>query len=122
MSDPATAQPIQLATSYLPAPLARGTILAAPDTGPSGIYDRLNDMSHGPLTWHEAVSARMPTPAEADLLALPTGVPVLRIVHATTSPTGDPPEINDTHPNAEHAEIGYPITHDPAATPRQPTA
>jgi DNA-binding GntR family transcriptional regulator len=122
MGDPATGQPIQLATSYLPAPLARGTILAAPDTGPGGIYDRLEDMGHGPLTWHEAVSARMPTPAEAELLALPTGVPVLRIVRATTSPSGDPLEVNDTRLNAEHFEIGYPITRDPAARPRQPSA
>ena len=121
MGDPGTGRTIQLATSYLPADLARDTILAEADTGPGGIYDRLEEMGHGPLTWHEAVSARMPTPDEADLLDLPPGTPVLRIVRTTQSPSGQILEINDTRLNAEHYEIGYPITRDPAANPMRPS-
>jgi DNA-binding GntR family transcriptional regulator len=117
MGDPQTGQPVQLATSYLPSGLARGTILAEADTGPGGIYDRLEEMGHGPLTWHEAVSARMPGPDEADLLRLPSGVPVLRIVRTTQSPDGQTLEINDTRLNAERFEIGYPVTRDSGATP-----
>jgi DNA-binding GntR family transcriptional regulator len=121
MGDPATGLAIQLATSYLPADLARGTILADIDTGPGGIYDRLEEMGYGPLTWHEAVSARMPTPDEADLRDLRPGIPVLRIVRTTQSPLGLVLEINDTRLNAEHYEIGYPITRDPSATPAPPS-
>lgn len=120
MGDPQAGQPVQLATSYLPAALARGTVLAEADTGPGGIYDRLEEMGHGPLTWHEAVSARMPTPTEADLLDLPPGIPVLRIIRTTENPDGQVLEINDTRLNAEHFEIGYPITRDPGATPAHP--
>lgn len=120
MGDPQTGQPIQLATSYLPADLARGTILAEADTGPGGIYDRLEEMGHGPLAWHEAVSARMPTPTEADLLDLPPGIPLLRIVRTTQSPDGQVLEINDTRLSAEHFEIGYSLARAPGATPAHP--
>jgi DNA-binding GntR family transcriptional regulator len=63
----------------------------------------------------------MPTPSEADILDLAAGVPLLRILRTTTSTTGQPLEINDTRLDAEHFEIGYPITRDPSATtgPRQ---
>jgi GntR family transcriptional regulator len=88
MGDPETGLVLQLATSYLPADLARGTRLAERDTGPGGIYDRLEEMGHAPLTWTEAITARMPTPAETDALDLAPGVPLLRILRTTTGATG----------------------------------
>ena len=106
-----TKNPMQLATSYLPADLARGTALAERDTGPGGIYDRLEEMGHRPLRWKESVSARMPSPEEAEALRLPTdvGVPLLRILRVTTSPTGQVVEVNDTRMSAELFEVGYTI-------------
>lgn len=109
MGDPDTGVVRQLATSYLPADLARGTILTEADTGPGGIYDRLEEMGHGPLQWTEAITARMPTPSEAELLDLPPGVPVLRIVRQTTSSQGKPLEVNDTRLDADRFEVGYPL-------------
>ncbi|WP_460074032.1 GntR family transcriptional regulator [Streptomyces sp. YKOK-I1] len=111
MGDPETRKPKQLATSYLPAELARGTRLAEADTGPGGIYDRLEEMGHRPLEWSEGVSARMPSPEEAEALDLPVdvGVPLLRVVRVTTSPTGGVVEVNDTRMSAEEFEIGYSI-------------
>ncbi|MBB4920981.1 GntR family transcriptional regulator [Streptosporangium saharense] len=105
----------QLATSYLPAWLARGTVLAEQQTGPGGIYDRLEEMRHGPLRWAEALSARMPSPDEAKSLDLPPGVPLLRIVRTTTSASGQVLEVNDTRMSAELFEIGYPIRRSPGA-------
>ncbi|MET9617500.1 GntR family transcriptional regulator [Kitasatospora indigofera] len=109
-------EPTQLATSYLPAAVARGTHLAEKDTGPGGIYDRLElDLGHGPLTWHETIGARMPTPAETADLRLAKGTPVLRIVRTATSPAGVAVEVNDTRMSAGQFEIGYPITRHPSA-------
>lgn len=111
MGDPETRKPKQLATSFLPADLARGTQLAEADTGRGGIYDRLEEMGHRPLRWSESVSARMPSPEEAEALALPAdvGVPLLRVVRLTMSPSGEVLELNDTRMSAEEFEIGYSI-------------
>lgn len=115
MGDPETGMALQLATSYLPADLARSTRLGDADTGPGGIYARLEEMGHAPLHWHEAITARMPDPSEANLLDLAPGIPVLRILRMTSSDTGQPLEVNDTRLDAERFEIGYPITRDPSA-------
>ncbi|WP_457512134.1 UTRA domain-containing protein [Streptomyces sp. TE33382] len=103
------------ATSYLPATLARGTQLAQKDTGPGGIYDLLEQMGHAPLTWEEAVSARMPTPTGSTRLHLPKGVPLLRITRTTTNPDGTVLEINDTRMSADTFDIGYTLTRHPNA-------
>lgn len=120
MGDPATGQATQLATSYIPAALAAELpILAEPDTGPGGIYDRLEQAGHGPIQWTEAITARAPGTEEALLLKLPPGVPLLRIVRLAASSAGRPLEVNDTRVNAEEWEIGYPITRHRSARPRQ---
>jgi GntR family transcriptional regulator len=116
MGDPATGQPAQLATSYIPAALAAELpVLAGADTGPGGIYDRMEEAGHGPIRWTEAITARMPDPAEARALRLPPGVPLLRIIRLAASPAGRPLEVNDTRLNAEQFEVGYSITRHPTA-------
>ena len=109
MGDPTSRKPMQLATSYLPSTVARGTRLAEADTGPGGIYDLLEGMGHQPLAWGETVGARTPTPTEVTRLALAKGVPLLRIVRTATGPDGTVLEINDTRMSAEEFEIGYSI-------------
>jgi DNA-binding GntR family transcriptional regulator len=116
MGDPAGGQATQLATSYIPAALAEELpVLAGRDTGHGGIYDRLEDAGHGPIRWTEAITARMPAPAEARLLSLPPGVPLLRIIRLAASPAGRPLEVNDTRISAEDWEITYPLTRHPSA-------
>jgi GntR family transcriptional regulator len=115
MGDPDTRKPMQLATSYLPAAVARGTRLAEVDTGPGGIYDLLEGMGHRPLLWSESVSARMPTPVEAARLGLVKGVPLLRIARTATGAGGTVVEVNDTRMSAEEFEIGYSIRRHPSA-------
>ncbi|MFF2619727.1 GntR family transcriptional regulator [Kitasatospora sp. NPDC058046] len=116
MGTPDTREPEQLATSYLPEHIARGTRLAEKDTGPGGIYDILErDLGHDPLTWHESIGSRMPTPTEATDLRLTKGTPLLRIIRRTTSPDGTLVEALDTRMSAEKYEIGYPVTRHPSA-------
>jgi DNA-binding GntR family transcriptional regulator len=106
----------QATTSYLPADLARGTALELPRTGPGGIYDRLEqDLGYGPLKWAEELSSQAATPADVAELALPPGVPVLRIVRISTAPSGRVVEVNDTHVSAELYVVRYPISRTRAA-------
>lgn len=117
LGDPETETPMQIATSYLPADLVRGTALEQRDTGPGGIYDRLErDMGYGPLQWTERISARMPHPAEAEALALDPGTPVLCITRVTTDDEGSCVlEVNDTRMSADTFDVGYEIDRDPSA-------
>lgn len=105
-------EPMQSATSYLPADIARGTVLEEASTGPGGIYDRLEqDMGHGPLVWEERVSTRLPTPEEARELVMPKAVPLLVITRtSTSSSTGRVVEVNVTRMSGARFEIGYPVT------------
>lgn len=110
MGPPGATYAVQLATSYLPAALARGTVLAERDTGPGGIYDRLEqDLGHGPLAWSERVSSRMPEPAESADLAVPPGVPILRMLRITRSarPGHAVLECCDVRMRADLFGIGY---------------
>ncbi len=118
MGEPRTGNPAQLATSYIPSGLATELpVLAEPDTGPGGIYDRLEDAGYGPIQWTESITSRPPTPAEARHLRLPPGAPLLRIVRLAASPAGRPLEVNDTRMNADEFEITYPIRRHSSARP-----
>jgi GntR family transcriptional regulator len=98
MGDPATREPAQLATTYIPAALAdEFPVLAGKDTGPGGIYDRMEDAGYGPIQWEEAIS----TPREARRLHLPSGVALLRVIRLASSPDGRPLEVNDTRMDGE---------------------
>lgn len=116
MGDPATGRVMQLATSYLPADLAAGTVLAEADTGPGGIYDRMeaDHLGWGVLEWTGTISARAATPEETALLDLDPGVPVLCVIRTTTASSGAAAgrvvEVNVTRRDASRFEVGYPIT------------
>jgi DNA-binding GntR family transcriptional regulator len=116
MGDPATGRPTQLATSYIPADLAGELpVLAARDTGPGGIYDRMEEAGLGPIEWTEAITTRPPSPAEASRLGLAPGVALLRIVRLASSPAGRALEVNDTRMSGDEFEICYPLSRDPSA-------
>lgn len=103
-------RPMQIAISYLPEWLARGTVLEEAHTGPGGIYDRIEqDMGHGPLSWHEDVSARMPAPEEARTLEISRATPLLVITRVSTSRGGRPVEVNVTCMSAARFHVGYPV-------------
>lgn len=117
MGDLETGRPIQLATSYIPAGLAAELpVLAAPDTGPGGIYDRMEEAGFGPIRWTEAIMARPPSPAEASKLRLAPGVALLRIVRLASSPADRPLEVNDTRISGDEFEISYPLSRDASAS------
>ena len=92
----ADGQPVETAVSYLPASIAAGSAIVDDDTGPGGIYARLEEMGHELDHFIEEVSARMPTADERRRLSLTDGVPVIVLVRTAYDTAGRPVEVCDT--------------------------
>ncbi len=92
----ADGRPVETATSYIPAAFAQGTKIEQTDTGPGGIYARLEDAGHTLARFIEEVGARMPTPEERRALQLATGVPVLTVVRTAYDTNDVAVEVCDT--------------------------
>lgn len=88
-------KPVQLATSYLLLADVAGTQIAEKDTGPGGVYARLAELGLEPSRFREEVRARMPRPAEAELLAMTPGTPVFEILRVAATTDGRVVEAND---------------------------
>lgn len=88
-------KPVLLSTSYLPAELVAGTRIAQPDTGPGGMYARLEELGRRPVRFREEICSRMPSAQEADRLALSAGVPVVLVVRTAFDAEGQAVEVND---------------------------
>lgn len=92
----ADGKPIETAISYIPASLAQDTKIEQPDTGPGGIYARLEEAGHTLARFTEEVGARMPTPEERRTLQLAAGVPVLTVVRTAYDTNDVAVEVCDT--------------------------
>ncbi len=92
----ANGEPVEIATSYIPLNFARGTAIVENDSGPGGIYARLEEAGHPLDRFVEEVAARMPTPGERRALQLPPGVPVLTVLRTAYDTTGTAVEVCDT--------------------------
>jgi GntR family transcriptional regulator len=99
--------PVETATSYIPADVARGTPIADPNPGPGGIYARLEELGHTLERFTEEVTARMPTEAEVRVLALTPGVPVFRLIRTAYDVQGRAVEVCDTIMSADAYVLNY---------------
>lgn len=88
--------PVELAQSFVPSSIARGTLIEQVDTGPGGIYARLEDLGIQLAEFSEEVAARMPSPEERRRLLLPGGTPVLTVKRIAFDHTGSRVERTDT--------------------------
>ncbi|MGW1377796.1 GntR family transcriptional regulator [Streptomyces sp. NPDC002446] len=115
---PDTAHPLQLATSYLPMSLVgKLPVLGAADTGPGGIYDRIEEHHDAPISWEETVSARPANDHEQQQLRVGAGLPVLVVTRV--SRVGDQVvEVNRTRMPADRFAMSYQVMRD--ATARWP--
>jgi GntR family transcriptional regulator len=100
--------PHQIATSYIPLDLAQGTAIEQENTGPGGVYARLEESGHLIDSFNEEVSARMPSPEEREILSIPEGVPLLRVVRSAMDADGRVLEITDTLLPADRHILSYP--------------
>jgi GntR family transcriptional regulator len=102
----ADGQVVQLATSYLPARISADTAIERQDTGPGGIYARLEELGHRLTRFSEAVRGRPPLPSEAAELGIPYGYPMLSVTRIAWA--GDHPvEVNDIVMSADRYELVY---------------
>jgi GntR family transcriptional regulator len=92
----ANGRPIEMAVSYIPLEFAEGTPIEREDTGPGGIYARLEDAGHELDRFTEEVGARMPTPDERRELEIGPGIPVLTVVRTAYNTADTAVEVCDT--------------------------
>ncbi|SFD74677.1 GntR family transcriptional regulator [Streptomyces aidingensis] len=92
---PAGEPPFQLVDTWISTEaVASAPQAAEPDTGPGGYLDRLEEAGHGPITWEETIRVRLPEKEEAQLLAIPSALPVLEtVIVGTSAQTEQPVEV-----------------------------
>ena len=73
----ADGEPVQLATSYIPWSIAEGTQIVQENSGPGGIYARIEEAGHKLGEFSEDIRARPAFPEEAEALGLESGMPVM---------------------------------------------
>jgi GntR family transcriptional regulator len=87
-------EPIQIADSYYPWSIAKGSKeLLQENPGTGGSYGRLEDLGHGPVRFTEDVTVRMPNDTEQRVLDLMASQPVFEIWHVAYAADDRPVEI-----------------------------
>lgn len=86
-------RPVQVAASYIPMDVAGSTEIAFPDTGPTGMYERLAARGHRIVRFAEEVEGRRPSAEEAGFLHIAAGQNVLEVVRFAFDPAGRPLEV-----------------------------
>lgn len=103
-------RPMILSTSYLPAWLADDVPqVTTTETGPGGIYDRIEETLGGPLAWSLIVTAELATAETAQELAIPRHSAVLRQLRVTELPDGRVVEVLDQRVPGDRYEIRHPL-------------
>lgn len=85
--------PVQLATSYLPLEIAKGTRLEEIDTGPGGSKSRLAELGHPQSTITEEIEVRNPTAEEVAALDMTEDQRVIEIIHTGRTEDGRAVEV-----------------------------
>lgn len=100
-------KPVQLATSYYPAGIARGTGLAEQKCNRGGSCTVLAAVGFPPVDFTETVTARMPSKEEVRQLELAAGVPVLHVFRTVMSEGPRPVEVLDMVAAADRIKLMY---------------
>ncbi|MGW4799795.1 GntR family transcriptional regulator [Nonomuraea sp. NPDC004297] len=88
--------PVETAVSFVPAEIARESPIATPDSGPGGIYARLEEMGYRLDHFDEEIRSRMPVQDETRALELSPGVPVFHLIRTAYAEGGRAVEVCDT--------------------------
>ncbi|MFJ4965924.1 GntR family transcriptional regulator [Streptomyces sp. NPDC088729] len=123
MGPPGSGQALQLATSYISMSLAAEIpALGAEDTGPGGIYDRIEEAFDQEIDWHEVISSRQPDAIEQERLDIPPTVPVMittREARVERDGSVLVAEVNETRMSAEQFAVSYTVRRDDSAIRRR---
>lgn len=79
---------VMRSTEHFPDDLARGTRITQTDTGPGGVYKRLEEAGHKPVKFQEDLHFRKASPEEAQDLSLAVGAPVVELVRYASEGSG----------------------------------
>ena len=116
VGDPDRPEHRQLADSWIASWTAEAVPVVRGDTGMGGLYDRVEEWAGRPIEWREEVSARMPSPDEADALLMPrTGVALLRALRVSVLPAKGSQdtrvvEVQDIRMSAALFAVGYTLS------------
>lgn len=95
--DPETGRPEEIGASYLPVEIAGGTFLEEPTVVPKALFLCVEDLSGKRYAQaHDQWIARMPTADEAAALELPTGAPVVHVIHTARADDGTVVEVSES--------------------------
>ncbi|MBV9141645.1 MAG: GntR family transcriptional regulator [Pseudonocardiales bacterium] len=95
--DKDTAVPEEIGASYLPISVAGGTFLEEPTVVPKALFLCVEDLTgHRYTRARDQWIARMPTAEESVILELPTGAPVMHVVHTARDEHGAILEISES--------------------------
>lgn len=90
-------KPEEMGASYLPVDIAGGTYLEEPAVVPQALFLCIEELSGKRYARaHDQWLARMPTAEEAAVLELPTGAPVLHVVHTARAEDGVILEVSES--------------------------
>lgn len=104
-------EPVQIGVTYIPVDIAEGTPLATDaNTGRGSIYERFAERGHRINSVREEITARMPSRTERDLLSIPTGVPIIELLHTGLDQDGRPFEVTRFVMRADRNALDYTIT------------
>jgi GntR family transcriptional regulator len=103
----ADGSPVQLATSYIPWDLAEGTPIVDEDSGPGGIYARIEEGGHRLKEFSEDIAARPAFPEEAAELELDSGMPVILLTRVAYDTDGRAVEVCDCVMAADRWRLNY---------------
>jgi GntR family transcriptional regulator len=118
LSDKDTGRPEELGASYLPMPIAGGTYLEKPAVVPKALFLCVEELAGKPYAHaHDQWTARMPSAEEAAALDLPTGAPVIHIVHIARADDGTALEVSESVWPAERVVVidDYPSSRTPTS-------
>lgn len=110
----------ELGASYVPLSIAGGTFLEEPAVVPKALFRCVEDITGRRYTSaHDRWTARLATAEEATSFDLPTGAPVLHVVHTARDEHGDVLEVSESIWPADRVAIidDYDIPAEPAPDP-----
>lgn len=95
--DKETGQPEEIGASYLPVSVAGGTFLEEPKVVPKALFLCVEDLTGRRYARaRDQWIARMPTAEEAVVLELPTGAPVMHVIHTARDESNEILEISES--------------------------
>jgi len=102
----AEGHPLEIATSYIPLDIASGTAIEQWNTGPGGIYARIEEGGHRLVRFTEEIVVRPGANSELNALSLSVGSPVIRILR-TAHARDRAVEVCETIMNPAAFELSY---------------